>query len=260
MTAPTGLRLLVVGYGRMGRAVAAVARARGHEIGAIVSPHAPDASVRTVSALTPRAGDVAVEFTKGEVAEQVVRELLERGIPTVSGATGWNAGVERMRALAAQRAVGFLWAPNFSLGVAVAAELSSRAAAAFGALGGWSPYVIEEHHQAKRDAPSGTARLLADRVIRAMPGKTRYGVAPADEPLPADLVSVAWVRAGAIPGSHRVGFDSEFETLEIVHRVRDRTTFAHGAVHAAEWVAPQRGPLTLQQFVASALDSKKESD
>lgn len=256
----TALRLVVVGYGRMGRAVVAAARARGHEIAAIVSPHAPEAAYRAVSALTPRAGDVAVEFTHGEAAEHVVHDLLERGIPTVSGSTGWSDGVERMRSLAAQREVGFLWAPNFSLGVAVAAELSSRAAVAFGALGGWSPYVIEEHHQAKRDAPGGTARLLADRIVRAMPGKTRYGVAPAGEPLPNDLVSVAWVRAGAIPGSHRVGFDTDFETLEIVHRVRDRATFAHGAVRAAEWVAPQRGPLTLQQFVATVWDSKQESD
>lgn len=256
----TPLRLIVVGYGRMGRAVVAAARARGHEIAAIVSPHAHEAAYRDVSAVTPDAGDVAIEFTHADAAERVVHDLLERGIPTVSGSTGWSEGVERMCALAAQREVGFLWAPNFSLGVAVAAELSSRAAAAFGALGGWSPYVIEEHHQAKRDAPSGTARLLADRVVRAMPGKTRYGIAPVDEPLPNDLVSVAWIRAGAIPGSHRVGFDTDFETLEIVHRVRDRATFAYGAVRAAEWVAPQRGPQSLQQFVATIWDSKKESD
>ncbi|MFN7966131.1 MAG: dihydrodipicolinate reductase C-terminal domain-containing protein [Acidobacteriota bacterium] len=260
MSAATRLRLAAIGYGRMGRAVAAAARERGHEVVAVVSPHALEATHRSVDSLAPGTIDVAIEFTHGSVAETVVNQLLERKLATVSGATGWNEGVERMRAVAAQQRVGFLWAPNFSLGVAVTAELAVRAAAALGALGGWSPYVFEEHHQAKRDAPSGTARLLAERIVSAMPGKTGYGLAPADAPVPRELVPVAWVRAGAIPGTHRIGFDADFETLEIVHRVRDRATFAHGAVRAAEWLVSQRAPVTLQQFVASIWDSAKESD
>jgi 4-hydroxy-tetrahydrodipicolinate reductase len=247
------LKLALVGYGRMGRAVEAAAVARGHRVISRIDPAAPGA---THSALGPAALDgveLALEFTAGPSAPTTVAALLDAGTPVVSGSTGWTERTAELRALAAARRVGFLWAPNFSFGVHVLFRLVDAAAGWFGALAGFAPFVLEEHHQAKKDAPSGTARRLAEIIVRRSPGKSRYGLAPADGALPTDLVPVAWIRAGAIPGVHTVGWDGGGETVRIIHEVRDRSVFAEGAVRAAEWLRGRSGPATLDEMLDELL-------
>ncbi|MCU0253992.1 MAG: 4-hydroxy-tetrahydrodipicolinate reductase, partial [Acidobacteria bacterium] len=161
MSADRSLRLALVGCGRMGRVLAAAAESRGHRIALRVDPEAPDTDVRDLAAADLGQIDVALEFTRADAAPHNVRRLLEAGRPVVSGTTGWNDGLEAARALARERGVGFLWAPNFSLGVQAVFRIVDRAAALFGAIGEFAPYLVEEHHQLKRDAPSGTALRLA---------------------------------------------------------------------------------------------------
>ncbi|MCU0222966.1 MAG: 4-hydroxy-tetrahydrodipicolinate reductase [Acidobacteria bacterium] len=253
MSADRPLHLALVGCGRMGRALALAAEARGHRIALRVDPESPGADARGVDRADLAGIDVALEFTHAAAAPQNVRRLLEAGCPAVSGTTGWNDGLEAVRALAAERGVGFLWAPNFALGVQALFRVADRAASLLGAIGGFAPYLVEEHHQLKRDAPSGTALRLAQALVERTPGKTRWGLAPADGPLPPELVPVAWVRAGEIPGTHRLGWDGPGETIEIVHRARDRAVFAHGAVRAAEWLVARPGPRTLDEMIDELL-------
>ncbi len=253
MNEPGGLNLALVGYGRMGRALETVALARGHRVHSSIDPAAPGATHRSLSAEALAGADLALEFTAGPSAPTIVGALIESGRAVVSGSTGWTPRLPELRSLAAARGVPFLWAPNFSLGVQVLFRLGDIAAGWFGGLSGFAPYVVEEHHQAKRDAPSGTARRLGEILVARTPGKRRCGVAPDDAPLPADLVPVAWVRAGAIPDNHVMGWDGPGETIEIVHRVRDRAVFAEGAIRAAEWLVGRGGPHTLEEMLADLL-------
>ena len=259
MSASAGLSIAVVGYGKMGHAIEEAARRRGHRVSLRIDPLGGD--VRGVDEIDDAAAskiDIALEFSAPETAAGNVKALLERGLPVVCGSTGWDAALDEARALAREREVGFLWAPNFALGVQLTFRIVQAAAKQLGALSGFSPFLVEEHHDAKRDAPSGTARRLAEILVKETPGKRRYAAAPAKEPISADCVPVAWVRAGAIPGTHRVGWDGPGETLEITHRVRDRGVFAAGAVHAAEWTVTERGPRTIDDMLDAVLSGPRD--
>ncbi|MBP7149715.1 MAG: 4-hydroxy-tetrahydrodipicolinate reductase [Acidobacteria bacterium] len=245
----SGLALALVGYGKMGRVLENAAVERGHRVVARIDPAAPQATARAVEPAALAGAEVALEFTAPAAAAANVLALLAAGVPVVSGTTGWTDRLDEARRLAADRGVGLLWAPNFSLGMHVLLQLVERAAATLGG-GGYAPYLVEEHHQQKADAPSGTARRIGELLVALTPGKSRFGPAPGDGPVPPELVPAAWVRAGQIPGTHRVGWDGPGETLEIVHRVRDRAVFAHGALLAAEWLRGRRGPHTLEEMLA----------
>lgn len=247
------LQLAIVGYGKMGRALEAVAAARGHRVALRVDPDAPEAVAGGLAPVSLAGLDVALEFTCAEAAPANVTRLLEAGVPVVSGTTGWTEQLEAARAQARERGVGFLWAPNFALGVQVLFRVADCAAALLGAVGGFAPYLVEEHHDRKRDAPSGTGLRLAQTLVERTPGKRRWGAAPAERPIDSELVPVAWIRAGEIPGTHRLGWDGPGEAIEIVHRARDRAVFAHGAVRAAEWLVRHPGPRTLDEMIDELL-------
>ncbi len=135
-------------------------------------------------------------------------------------------------------------------------RLVTRAAAWFGQAGCYEPFLVEEHHRMKKDGPSGTALRLGDLLLRATPGKNRLEPAPAAGPISPESIPVAWIRAGTIPGTHRVGWDGPGETLEIVHRARDRAVFANGAILAAEWLSTRRGYFSIDDWMAALLNEE----
>jgi 4-hydroxy-tetrahydrodipicolinate reductase len=222
------LRALIVGRGAMGQAIAELWRARGHQV---VGLHGRDAEIARAASEV----DVAFEFTLPEAASRRVRELVERGLPTVCGTTGWDP--TEVRELAAQRSVPLLVAPNFSIGIAVLRRLVAEAARALAPFPEFEPGIVERHHSRKRDSPSGTAKLLAAAV-----GDARGGVAP----------PVVALRQGGQPGEHTVVFEGADEVLTLAHAARSRRVFAAGAVAAAEWLAAAKpaGPVTFEEFLA----------
>lgn len=214
------MKALVVGTGKMGRAVEAALAARGHEVaGRIGRSDALSGA--------PRA-DVALEFTGPSAARDRVEELLRARVPVVSGTTGWD--VTPMQRLASELGVGFLHAPNFSIGVAVMKRAAALLAAALAPFPEFEAGILERHHSAKKDAPSGTAVVLADAIERA--GGRRPGVVS--------------LRQGGQPGEHVVVFEGSEESVELTHRARSRGIFAAGAVRAAEWLVSSRakGPVS----------------
>jgi 4-hydroxy-tetrahydrodipicolinate reductase len=184
--------------------------------------------------------DVAFEFTVPEAAAANVAALLELGIPTLSGTTGWDP--EPARRLAAERGVPFLHAANFSLGIAAARRASALVARLLSPFPAYEAGLLERHHSAKKDAPSGTAKLLAADVAAAA------GTGP---------IQVVSLRQGGNPGEHTVYFEGPDESLEIVHRARSRALFASGAVAAAEWLVAARpaGPVSLDAFLDQLLET-----
>jgi 4-hydroxy-tetrahydrodipicolinate reductase len=226
------LNAILVGPGSMGEAITALWRARGHQIGARVG--------RGEAIVDPGA-DVAFEFTHPEEAEGRVKELMKLGIPTVCGTTGWDSTAARE--LATRNGVPLMVAANFSIGVAVMRRLVADAARALAPFAEFQPGIVERHHAKKKDAPSGTAKMLAATIAEA-----QGGAAP----------PVVSLRHGAIPGDHQVIFEGADEALEISHYVRTRQVFAAGAVAAAEWLANERppGPVTFEQFLMTRLERR----
>ncbi len=229
----SALRLAVIGDGKMGRLVRALAVEQGVEVAAFLGRD----DVRR-DGLTPAAlhgATVAIEFTQPDAAAANVRACVRAGCAVVCGTTGWDA--ERAAVEAEVRAAdgALLWAPNFSLGVHIFTALVAEAARRALAAGGFDAHIVETHHTAKLDAPSGTARQLARAAEQA-------GGAP---------VPITSVRVGSVPGTHELVLDGLFEQVRLVHEARDRRVFALGALAAARWIAGRRGVFSLDDMLAS---------
>jgi 4-hydroxy-tetrahydrodipicolinate reductase len=224
----TTARLLIVGHGRMGRLVDALAPEYGFQIAGIVT-----SGNATRPADWPEA-EVAIDFSTASAVVENARRLAARGIHLVIGTTGWQAEEEALRRELADYPIGIVAAPNFALGVNLFIALAERAAQLMASRAEFGAWIHEMHHRAKRDAPSGTAIALRDTMKQA-----GY-----DAP-----VDVASNRVGSIPGIHTVGFDSQAETITLTHTARDRTSFARGALQAAKWVHGRRGWFTMKDVI-----------
>jgi 4-hydroxy-tetrahydrodipicolinate reductase len=227
------MRIVIVGDGRMGRTVAALARERGHVVQAIIGRE-ENAGARALTPERLAGADVAVEFTRPEAAVANLERLIEAGVPTVTGTTGWLDDLPRIEALAARRGGALLHASNFSLGVHLFLRAARDLSRWFAGRQGYDAFILEEHHAAKRDAPSGTARELQARVREA----------DAARPFP-----ITSVRAGATPGTHLVAYDGPFERVTLTHEDRSRDGFAAGALAAAEWLPGRSGVYTVEDML-----------
>ncbi len=227
----------LVGNGRMGQAVDAQAALRGHARVAIVGPTDGAAGLGRERLGGAR---VAFEFTRAEAAEANIRALLDAGVSVVSGTTGWQVPGDLAQA-AQEAGVACVIAPNFSLGVNLFLRVVEQAARAFGALGLHDPFIEEAHHRGKLDAPSGTARRLAEIVLASDPRLEQVLDGQPRGRVPPHTLQVVSTRAGAEPGTHRVGFDGAHDLVTLEHRARGREGFALGAVLAGEWLEGRRG-------------------
>lgn len=217
--------LAIVGYGKMGKLIASLAPEYGFEVRAKFSG-GENPGGQGLSHETLRGIDVAVEFTTPVAAPVNVQRLAVLGVNSVVGTTGWFEQLPVAREAVAQAKAGMVWAANFSVGMNIFMEAVKQAAALFAKHGEYEAWGWEIHHSAKKDAPSGTLKKLAEEMRGA--GYTR----------PVGLSSN---RAGAIPGTHEIGFDSLADTVTLRHTARSREGFARGALQAARWVAGKKG-------------------
>jgi 4-hydroxy-tetrahydrodipicolinate reductase len=220
-------RLVVIGPGRLGREIIALAAQRDCEIVRVLGRD---------DAVTPHAFegcDVAIDTSIAEVVPSHVEAALAARVPLVIGATGWRDREPELRAWVADAAGCVLAAPNFSVGVALFATLVADAARRLVPKYGFDAHLVETHHAAKRDAPSGTAIHLA-----AIATNARGAALP-----------VTSVRTGHVPGTHALVFDAPFEQVTLVHEARDRRVFADGALLAARWLPGRIGWFTMEDVV-----------
>lgn len=227
------MRIAVIGTGRMGRAVAELAVARGHEVVARIGREQMAAGAN-LAAGGLGAAEVAIEFTRPDAAAGNLERLVTFGVPVVTGTTGWAADLPRITALVEARGGALLHAPNFSTGVALLLRAARDLAARFAGRAQFEAFVTEEHHAAKRDAPSGTALALQASLRSGDPAR----------PFP-----VTSIRGGFHPGRHQVTWDGPFETIQLEHAARDRRVFAEGAIAAAEWLPGHTGVFTFDQML-----------
>jgi 4-hydroxy-tetrahydrodipicolinate reductase len=230
--------LLIVGDGRMGRLVAALAPEHGFEVAGRLTHENNTGGHALVAGRWPD-GTVAIDFSTADAVAENLPRLARLGFNAVVGTTGWQAREAELRRVVEDARLGVVVAPNFSLGITLFEELVERAAALMARHADYGAWIHEVHHAAKRDAPSGTA--LALRAAMAHGGYARG-------------VDIACTRAGSIPGTHTVGFDGPAETITLTHATRDRATFARGALVAARWVSGRRGWFTMRHVLGLGSD------
>jgi 4-hydroxy-tetrahydrodipicolinate reductase len=221
-------RLALVGHGKMGRLIEQLAPQHQFEV---------TLRLGSQSKITKEAFagiDVAIEFTTPEAAPENLIRLAEAGVQAVTGTTGWLNHLSEVRSAVEKAGTGLVWSPNFSVGVAVFRKVVGLAAELLRSDETYGAWAWEIHHDAKKDAPSGTLLHLVETMQQN--GYTR-------------AIDVSSSRAGKHPGTHEIGFDSAADTITLRHSARSREGFAHGALKAARWILERKGVYTFEEVL-----------
>jgi 4-hydroxy-tetrahydrodipicolinate reductase len=251
------MRYALAGHGRMGKEIERVAGSRGHTCVAILDPsEGSPGGVRGARLAAERRAEIAFEFTTPAVAPRNVEALLRAGISVVCGTTGWNPADRKIRAALRASGKALVVEPNFSVGMQLFQLVVAQAARSFGASRLYEPWIAEAHHRGKADAPSGTARRLAQMMVEQDPSLQRVHTGPLAGALAPGALQVTSVRAGHEPGMHSVGFDGEHDVVTLTHRARGRGGFALGAVLTAEWLRRRRGEHAFAEVLESLAGSR----
>jgi len=221
------MKLLIVGYGKMGHLIDQMAQDLGMEVVGRVDEGRDE--------WTP--ADVAIDFTTADALVKNFPAYIERKLPVVIGTTGWSAHALQFREQAERADLGVVASANFSIGVNIFQLVVTEAARLMRQQPQYGAWIHELHHAAKRDAPSGTAILLRDSMTDAGFGRG---------------IDMSSSRVGSIPGTHTVGFDGPSDTIELTHAARDRRGFAGGALVAARWLQGRHGWFTMADVLRSS--------
>jgi 4-hydroxy-tetrahydrodipicolinate reductase len=219
------MRIALIGYGKMGKMVETIALREGWEVGPKLDIEDNKAG-SGITRASMRGVNVAIDFSQPDALLSNIEAAAKAGVNLVVGTTGWTAERKRVESLVMESGIGLVYAANFSVGMNLFTEIVAYAAQIIGKIPQYDPYLTEQHHRHKKDAPSGTALGLLEQIKPYLSNATP---------------SVAVTRAGFIPGDHVVGFDSEADTIILEHRARNRQGFAEGAVLAARWVDGKKG-------------------
>lgn len=236
------LKILLIGYGKMGRAIEQAARERGHSMVACISDKQGDIS-HICRAFQP---GMAFEFTSPESAPGNIRALLSAGVPVVSGSTGWLNEWEEIRRHALESNGALFYSSNFSIGMNLLFHLTEVTARFMNFHPEYDIGIEEIHHTEKKDIPSGTAITLAERLIRHIRHKKTWKV---NEESQGEVIGISARRQPAVPGTHTVSFRSAIDTIELSHTAHSRLGFARGAVLAGEWLAGKTGVFSMEDLL-----------
>ncbi|MDT0649954.1 4-hydroxy-tetrahydrodipicolinate reductase [Autumnicola edwardsiae] len=235
------MKIALLGYGKMGKAIEEIAVNRGHEIVLRVSE---DIEAYNFDGLEI---DAAIDFSIPKAAYKNITTAFKHKVPVVCGTTGWLDDYDKATELCKKEDTAFIYASNFSLGVNVFFELNKKLAHMMKGLDDYAVEIEEIHHTEKLDAPSGTAISLAQQIIAENPNKKGWQLDHADK----DEVPVYAKRITDVPGTHTVSYKSKIDTIEIMHMANSRQGFALGAVIAAEWIKDKKGIFTMRDVLSS---------
>jgi 4-hydroxy-tetrahydrodipicolinate reductase len=236
------MKIALIGYGKMGKEIEAIALSRGHEVVLTIDVTNPEDS--TIENL--QKADVAIEFTRPESAKANYLKCFEAGVPVVSGTTGWLNDEEEVKTAMATNNGTFFYASNFSLGVNLFFELNKKLAKLMNGFNEYQVSMEETHHTQKLDAPSGTAITLAEDLIEELDQKTEWKLA--NQRNENELV-INPIRRGFVPGIHTITYESLVDTITISHSAKSRQGFALGAVLAAEFAQNNKGWLGMKDLL-----------
>ena len=231
------MKIALIGYGKMGRVIADLAREKGDEIVARIDETNTENLSEQLSV-----ADAAIDFSNAGAVKRNVEACLAAGIPLIEGTTGWNAEKDEIKNLVESKNGAFVFGANFSVGVNLFYRIADFASELFAKFDDYEAFIEEQHHSKKLDAPSGTALKLKEIV---------------EKNIKKDF-SVSATRAGRIPGTHRVGFDGSADQILLEHTARSREGFASGAILAAHWIVGKKGFYEFTDVMDEILGSEKD--
>ena len=238
------MRIALIGYGKMGKAIEEIAVLRGHTIVAIVN------SQQQIEHVDLSQADVAIEFTKPTLALNHISWCLENNLPIVVGTTAWNDQLAEVTNLVHTKNGSVLHASNFSLGVNIFFEINKRLAQLMSGKTDYQACIEEIHHTQKLDAPSGTAISLANDILENNLDYVSWVLGEEQSPhITEGQLGVTSFRKPDVPGTHTIRYTSEVDTITITHEAHSRKGFALGAVIAAEWLRDQKGIFTIKDVL-----------
>jgi 4-hydroxy-tetrahydrodipicolinate reductase len=235
------MKIALIGYGKMGKAIEEVALSRGHEMILRID--------RSTLPLIERIheADLAIEMTGPESAASNVLRCIDAGVPVVCGSTGWLNRFDEVRKRCEEKGGSFLYASNFSIGVNLFFQLNELLACWMHAYPSYRPGIEETHHTAKKDKPSGTAITLADSILSRYRDFSGWTLSPSSE---SKKLHIMCNRMDPAPGTHVVRYTSEIDDIEITHTAHSRKGFAQGAVFAAEFLSGKTGVFSMKDVLS----------
>lgn len=236
------MKIALIGYGKMGKAIETIALARGHEITTRIDRSNPSAWQDP----SLKGSDAAIEFTGPESAPANLKRCFEIGLPVVCGSTGWLAHWEKIEHTCTKADGALIYASNFSVGVNIFFAINERLATLMARQSDYQVGIEEIHHTEKKDSPSGTAISLATQIMEQNPSLTNWVNTPATKENTIPIISQ---RLEGVPGTHRVEYRSEIDTIELKHTAHNRVGFATGAVLAAEFLCGKKGIYTMRDVL-----------
>jgi len=235
------MKILLIGYGKMGKTIERLAIERGHTIVARLD------KTDSLDAALKSAPDVAIEFSTPDTALGNIKKCIEHKIPVVSGTTGWLANKAEADAFCKSNSGSFFYASNFSLGVNMFLKINEQLATMLNKYPEYEISMDEIHHTEKKDAPSGTAISIAERIINNLSRKKSWVKGDANQP---DEIGIRSFRIDMVPGTHVVRYYSAIDDIELKHTAHSRDGFAQGAVLAAEWIVGKTGVFNMNDLLA----------
>ncbi|RXK87379.1 4-hydroxy-tetrahydrodipicolinate reductase [Filimonas effusa] len=236
------MKIALIGYGKMGQAIEEIAVAQGHEI--VLKIGIENLGDFTVEAVAK--ADVAIEFTSPHSAVANIKKCFDAGVAVVCGSTGWLEQWDEVIAYCQEKQGAFLYASNFSIGVNLFFELNNYLAKIMAPHNDYDVSMEEIHHTQKKDAPSGTAITLAERVLEHIGRKKQWVNHISDNPAELEIISE---RIDPAPGTHKIKYHSEIDDIEIIHTAHNRKGFASGAVMAANFLNGKKGIYNMKQVL-----------
>ena len=263
------MKLVIIGYGKLGRLFEKAAVERGHRVLMVVDPFVSmeksEANIVMCKSLdsilnSNEKPDMAFEATHPDRAGENLLFLAKEKISAVSGTTGWYNRLPEIKNVFEKAETSLFWAPNFSLGMNIFYKIAEYCARAFDPFPEYDAGGFEIHHNKKADSPSGTAKIIAEKILSNMTRKKSAVYEILDRPPAPDELHFASVRAGSVPGLHSVMFDSPADTVEITHTLRSREGLAAGAIRAAEWLyaKKEKGVYTMDDMLSEMFGNRPD--
>ncbi|MFB6232402.1 MAG: 4-hydroxy-tetrahydrodipicolinate reductase [Salinibacter sp.] len=246
------MNLALIGTGQMGQTVATTATDRGHDVAARFNSNRPFLDAKRAALEDV---DVAVDFSLPSLAVPHLQQCCAWNLPVVVGTTGWYDALDDVRTLVRTHDGSVLYAPNFSVGVAVMSRALDQVTQLMDELEDYDAFVREMHHTQKVDSPSGTAQMLGEQIVAGLERKDHVEPEAQHQRIDPAAVHVTSTRAGTVFGEHTVGFDSPFDRFSLRHQAKSRRGFAVGALRAAVWLTGRTGLFTLDDVLDDWLDA-----
>ena len=242
------MHIALIGHGKMGKEVEAVAKEKGLKIASIFT----DENNTGGLGITPdslKNVDVCIDFSVPTSVLDNIEAVADCGKNIVVGTTGWYDKLESVKKLVKEKKIGFLYSSNFSLGINIFSQIVMDASRLFEKYSDYDVSITEVHHKGKADSPSGTALSLGSIVLQSLKRKTEILHETSHGQIKPHQLHITSTRIGHVTGTHTVTFDSEFDSVELTHQAKNRRGFALGAIIAAEWLKGKKGFYTMRDVI-----------